>query len=462
MKSKTYRTAAWGLVSAVLTAAALAQNPASPVSPPGKLIIAVVPPQAQPGSAAADLGEPARQSLINQLQGAGFDVVPLESRDGPQVDAEAAVRHANYVLYTHVEQKHSSGLGGIGGMLHKLSPLASALPMMGAMGGRGGGLGSAVASTVAQGAAGATAAAAQQQASANTKSGDTVTIEYRLVAPGSTAALSSATLQGKASGDGEDVLSSLVGKLASSISSVAHPGAGPDASSAAPPPPAADAAQGKHSMLGGLFSHLGGAASKTTATAYNAGNGGIDCASIAANPNANMSRESCEKLMGAQQAYQRAAADPSAARAGDDQMTCEQIITELHAQSYTAPDQTRVAQGQALAAQQQSTAKRQIDEVQRTIAVQSAALAAAGATDRATEMATMGVVNPNREGALAETFEKQNKAMNERMVRESKPIAHGLMTSTADFAADAGQQLSANPRLARLVQLANAKHCKGS
>jgi hypothetical protein len=54
-----------------------------------------------------------------------------------------------------------------------------------------------------------------------------------------------------------------------------------------------------------------------------------ECAQIANMPNAPMSLEACQKMATAQQAYNRAAADPSASHPGDEQMSRDQIKSEM-------------------------------------------------------------------------------------------------------------------------------------
>jgi hypothetical protein len=51
--------------------------------------------------------------------------------------------------------------------------------------------------------------------------------------------------------------------------------------------------------------------------------------------------------------------------------------------------------------------------------------------------------------------------MNRRMLDEAKPTDTRMLNSTAALATGAASQLSANPRLARLVQLANTHRCRG-
>jgi hypothetical protein len=201
-------------------------------------------------------------------------------------------------------------------------------------------------------------------------------------------------------------------------------------------------------------------AGHATAVAPNGMPAGMDCEQMARMPGMPMSVESCKKLMGAQQAYDAALADPSAARPGDDKMGCEQIMAELKQQRYTAPDKAKVAEGQAAAAAEQKTLAKQQAETTRTVAEQSAAVAAASAKDLATEAATAGVVRPRTAAVLEQEFQRQNKVTGERMAEERRPHEQRLMSTTGDFAADAGQQISQNPRLARLIQLANQKNCK--
>jgi len=332
----------------------------------------------------------------------------------------------------------------------------------------------------------ASAAAMQQQAMAqmtsaqqsNIKSGDTVTLEYKLVATGESTPFKSETLQGKAKADGEDVLGPLVERLATNVVGAA--------TGQAPAPPVAqkagDTAGGAGSagtaggnagggasggnFLSGMFGSHGGsaAASKSASQAGAQPSGmppGMDCNKIAAMPGSTMSVESCQKMMGAQQAYNSALADPSASRPGDEQMSCEQIMAEVKQQQYTAPDKAKVAEGQAAGTQLQSTLAKQQAEITTIAVKQQAELDTAMAADRAAEMSSGGLVRPQTAMLLQQEQMAENKVTGERMAKERAPQEKRLMNSTADFSADAGQQIANNPRLARLIQLASAKNCKG-
>jgi hypothetical protein len=484
MQTTKFRASIAALALFVLAAAGghVAAAPPSPADAVGKVTIGVAMPHAQlgQGSSGTDVGGPLLQTLVSYLHGPAVDVVALESRIPQQLDAEAVQKNCKYVLYSSVVHKHTTSLGGL---LRAAAPFASALPALGAAGGAAGG--NMAAAVVAQGAMSATAAAAQQQATAqmtgaqqtSIKSGDTVTLDYKLVAPGQSAPVKSETLQGKAKVDGEDVLSPLIEQLATSVVGAAT-GQAPAAPVAAPKPvdPAAGgagaaaagtAAVGASAGAGvsSLFGSRGSSAvtSKTASAAGASPSGmppGMDCDKIAALPGAPMSVESCRKMQGAQQAYNTALVDPSASRPGDEQMSCDQIVAELKQQQYKTPDQAKVAEGRAASAELQTKLARQEAEVTAIVAKQTAEMEAATAADQAAAMATAGLARPQTAMAVQKQHDAENKATGERMAKERAPQEKILTTNTADLAGDAGQQLASNPRLARLVQLASAKNCK--
>jgi len=189
--------------------------------------------------------------------------------------------------------------------------------------------------------------------------------------------------------------------------------------------------------------------------------GSMDCARLASMPNAPMSVEACEKLQGTQQAYNQSASDPSARRPGDEQMTCTQITAELKQQQYTVQDKKKVAELDATTKEQQKIIKKEEAILAKRQAEAQAAVAAATAADTATELATGGLVSGHALNAVEKTLDAQDKVEKERVMREDLPTTQKMISQTADLGADFGQQLQANPRLARLMQLADAKHCKG-
>jgi hypothetical protein len=76
-------------------------------------------------------------------------------------------------------------------------------------------------------------------------------------------------------------------------------------------------------------------------------------------------------------------------------------------------------------------------------------------------MATIGVVRPNLTTAAAEAAQARARVEGERMAKESDSTNTKATGQTADLATNAAQQLTDNPRLARLMKLADTHHCKG-
>jgi hypothetical protein len=377
--------------------------------------------------------ESMRQSLISQLKAQSIDAVPLSAATGG-LEAEMQAKHCTYVLYTRLQNKHSTGTGVFGKLsllTHGMSPDAI-----------GGGVGSV-------------------------KRGDTVVLDYRLMVMGSSDPIKADTLSAKADADGQDVVTPLVAQLTSAVAAVTQ---GKQQGSAlaqastqtlTPAPPAASSdtqSSNSGSKFGGFFGHRSISSAKSTGG--NMG-GSMDCAKLASMPNAPMSVEACEKLQGTQQAYNQSAADPSAQRPGDEQMTCTQITAELKQQQYAVQDKKKVAELDATTKEQQKIIKKEEAILAKRQAEAQVAVAAATAADTATELATGGLVSGHALNAVEKTLDAQDKVEKERVMREDLPTTQKMISQTAGLGADFGQQLQANPRLARLMQLADSKHCKG-
>lgn len=189
---------------------------------PGKIRIGVAPPDAQVGqgnNAGADYSTPIRNAEVALMNGPAVEIAALDSHIAMQLQAEAQQKQCDYILYSRVTVKHSSG-GGFGKFMKMAAPVASMTPL-GAM---GRGVGGAVAAQAAGAAASAAAMSAQQQAmnqlsgfNGQIKSKDDVTVQYQLVATGQTPPVQQNSLQGKAKSDGEDVLTPLLQQAATSI-----------------------------------------------------------------------------------------------------------------------------------------------------------------------------------------------------------------------------------------------------
>jgi len=190
---------------------------------PGKIRIGVAPPDAQLGqgnTAGADFSTPIRNVEVALMSGPAVEIAALESHVPMQLQAEAQQKQCDYIMYSGVIVKHSSG-GNFGKWMKIGQTAASFNPavMMTKS------VGSMVA---AQGAAAAAQQMAaqqmQQQAisqlagfNGQIKSKDDVTVQYQLVATGQNTPLLQNTLQGKAKSDGEDILTPLLQQTANAV-----------------------------------------------------------------------------------------------------------------------------------------------------------------------------------------------------------------------------------------------------
>jgi hypothetical protein len=384
----------------------------------GQQTVCVAQPQVASDSG-SDLSAPLRDGLVSTLAGSGLSAKPLNASSAEQALDQAKAEGCSELLTTALAQKHG---GKFGSMLRKVAPLASALPMIGGHGDL------ASAAAVAQSAAGAMAQQEAMQASqaalaSAVKSGDTITLEYRLTDLASGKLLKSDTLKAKAHGDGEDVLGPMIQQTGAVVAGVANGSAGP--------------------------------------VKPGAPTGVSQCAQLASMPNAPMSVAACEQMMAAQKGYEQAANDPSARRPGDEQMSCEAITAELKSIRYATPDQQKLAKAQQSAADFQAGVAKRQTEMNAEYAKDQTALNAAIASDTATTLATGGQVNPQtasklQQRQLAEMVQKGKQA-----AAEDAPKTQALLGSTTSLSADMSQQVAANPRLARLMQLAQSKNCQG-
>jgi hypothetical protein len=300
---------------------------------------------------------------------------------------------------------------------------------------------------------------------AGIKQGDTITLDYRLVQPGARAPVKTETLTLTASSAGQDVVSPLIAQLTTATVAATAPGgaasmpgtAGAPAGTPTPAPTSEAASQNHGSLIGGLFHHA-------SAPKPAAGTGNVDCAQIAAMSAASngqavpVSLETCQKLQAAQQTYNQAGTD--GARPGDDQMGCEQISAELHQQQFSAPDRDKVTAAQATVTQAQKDIKHGQAVAAKLQVENQATVDAAMAADTATEVATAGVVQGRALQAAEKVVTARNDAANRELVKEAQPTQQKLVEQMAGLGSDAAGQLQSNPRMARLIQLANAKRCR--
>ena len=200
------------------TGAPVAPQPLGPKAP-GKIRIGVAPPEAQVGqgnNAAADYSTPIRNAEVALMSGPAIEVAALDAHVAVQLQAEAQQKQCDYILFSSIAVKHSSG--GFG-KFAKFGGMAASMTPVGAM---AGGMRGAAA---AQAAAGMAASQAAQHQAMNQlagfngqiKSKDDVTVQYLLVIPGQSTPVVQNSLAGKAKSDGEDVLTPLLQQAATTV-----------------------------------------------------------------------------------------------------------------------------------------------------------------------------------------------------------------------------------------------------
>lgn len=151
------------------------------------------------GMNASDLAAAVQNTLSGYLKNPKIEVVQIEAKLPAEIDAEAAQKECDYVIYANVS--HKKGGGGFG-MFSKIAPvLGNIVPTSGTTGG----------AVAAQGVY--TAASISQ----NIKSKDEITIDVKVNAPGNAAAVVTKQVKAKAKSDGEDIISPAVEQIARAI-----------------------------------------------------------------------------------------------------------------------------------------------------------------------------------------------------------------------------------------------------
>ncbi|HEV8592708.1 MAG TPA: hypothetical protein VGQ55_11440, partial [Pyrinomonadaceae bacterium] len=158
------------------------------------------------GITAADLAAAVQNTLTQFLKVPNVEVVILDSRLASAIDAEAAQKECDFVLYTNVSHKKGGG-GGFGGMFG--SALGSAVGHVGL-----GGFGNTAANVAGQVATQAVVTATTM--SANVKSKDEITLEVKLNKTGGATTMTN-IYKAKAKSNGEDIVSNVVEQAAQAI-----------------------------------------------------------------------------------------------------------------------------------------------------------------------------------------------------------------------------------------------------
>lgn len=156
----------------------------------------------------ADLAAAVRNALAEQIKSPSVELVRLEATTPGQLEAEARQKECDFVVYASVSHKKGGG-GGFGGMFGKVMA-----PAMGQVGysNTGSTAGNIAASTAT------TAAINAGTVSANVKQKDELTLDIKLVAPGTSAPAAARQFKSKAKSAGEDIITPAVQQAAQMIS----------------------------------------------------------------------------------------------------------------------------------------------------------------------------------------------------------------------------------------------------
>lgn len=150
--------------------------------------------------------------------------------------------------------------------------------------------------------------------------------------------------------------------------------------------------------------------------------------------------------------YDPNALGASAARPGDEAMTCDQIIAEMRTLQVSGVSAATASEAQAAGTAMQAEIDRQRAAAAAEMAAQTAATAAASA-------ATAGGVQAADQALLNAQIAAQARAManTERM----RPVRERTEAANAAATGELMASIQANPRFGRLISLAGAKGCSG-
>jgi hypothetical protein len=176
------------------------------------------------------------------------------------------------------------------------------------------------------------------------------------------------------------------------------------------------------------------------------------CDSLAGVPNAPMTPEACRAMIGAAQSMKAAGSDPSAMRAGDETMSCDQINAEMRAVGTPLVSQETGAQARVAADAQMAMMQKQQAEQKAFVAGQVAAGVGIGA---------LGLLPGGGYAAMAaqQAMMAQQQAFIEKQYQESAGVRAQTDRALTATTTELGQGMQGNPRFARLLDLSVQKNC---
>jgi hypothetical protein len=176
------------------------------------------------------------------------------------------------------------------------------------------------------------------------------------------------------------------------------------------------------------------------------------CDQIATMPNAPMSAEACRGMIGMAQGMKTSGSDPSAMRAGDENMSCDQINAEMRAVATPMVSAETGAQARAAADAELALRERQQAEAKGMIAGQMAMGAGAAA---------LGMVPGGGYAAMAaqQAMMAQQQAFAQKQMQEAAPVRAQTSQAITATTSEMTQGMRENPRFARLMNMSVEKSC---
>lgn len=180
----------------------------------------------------------------------------------------------------------------------------------------------------------------------------------------------------------------------------------------------------------------------------------VDCAALGRMPNAPMTQQACEAMIGQASAMQGAMNAPEGERPGDATMSCEAIKAEIATQQDIGVSADHVAEGKA-AGDDYIARQRRIDAEGKAVVAQQMATSAAAAS--VSMVPGVGAAAATAAGAanMAST-----QAFSARATAELGPARERLMAATGASLGDISLSMQRNPRFARLAGLMMEKNCR--
>jgi len=177
------------------------------------------------------------------------------------------------------------------------------------------------------------------------------------------------------------------------------------------------------------------------------------CDQLASMPNAPMSAEACRSMMGMAKSMKQGAADPNARRAGDENMSCEQIVGEMQASGSPMVSQSTAAQAKTAGEATMSLMEKQNAEAKAFMAQQMAVGIGAGALGMVPGGGIAASAIMAGQAAQAQNFAAKQQA-------DAAPVRAQQSQALTAVTGEMDQSLQSNPRFARLTQLMADKNCQ--